>query len=82
MARASTDPADARLLELLDGDLTDDAAHAEVLGLLRKHPALDEARAYVVARAQEAKALLSAVPEGPVRSALESFADIVATRST
>jgi heptaprenyl diphosphate synthase len=81
MARASTDPADARLLELLDGDLTDDAAHAEALGLLRKHPALAEARAYVVARAQEAKALLSVVPEGPVRSALESFADIVATRS-
>jgi heptaprenyl diphosphate synthase len=81
MARASTDPADARLLELLDSDLTDDAAHAEALDLLRKHPALDEARAYVVARAQEAKALLSAVPEGPVRSALESFADILATRS-
>jgi heptaprenyl diphosphate synthase len=81
MARASTDPADARLLELLDGDLTDDAAHAEALRLLRQHPALDEARAYVVARAQEAKALLAAVPEGPVRAALESFADIVANRS-
>ncbi len=38
MARASTDPADARLLELLDGDLTDDARHAEALALLRRHP--------------------------------------------
>ena len=42
---------------------------------------MDEARAYVVARAQEAKALLAALPEGPVREALEAFADIVATRS-
>jgi heptaprenyl diphosphate synthase len=45
MARASTDPADARLHELLDSDLTDDDRHAEALDLLRKHPALDEARA-------------------------------------
>jgi heptaprenyl diphosphate synthase len=81
MARASTDPADARLHELLDGELTDDELHAEALDLLRKHPALDEARAYVVARAADAKQHLSAVPEGPVRAALEAFADIVATRS-
>jgi heptaprenyl diphosphate synthase len=82
MAQASTDPADARLLELLAGDLSDDAPHAEALGLLRKHPALDEARAYVVARADEAKAHLTALPAGPVREALEAFADIVAVRST
>ncbi len=81
MAQASTDPADARLLELLAGDLTDDALHAEALGLLRTHPAMDEARAYVVARAREAKQLLTVLPEGPVREALESLADIVATRT-
>jgi heptaprenyl diphosphate synthase len=82
MARASTDPADARLLELLDADLTDDQLHAEALDLLRKHPAMDEARAYVVAQADSAKALLSVLEPGSVRSALESFADSVATRST
>jgi heptaprenyl diphosphate synthase len=81
MAQASTDPADARLLELLSGELTDDDLHAEALDLLRKHPALDQARAYVVARATEAKQHLTAVPQGPVRAALEAFADIVATRS-
>jgi heptaprenyl diphosphate synthase len=81
MAQASTDPADARLLELLAGELTDDDRHAEALDLLRKHPALDQARAYVVARAAEAKQHLAGVPEGPVRTALEAFADIVATRS-
>ena len=81
MARASTDPADARLLELLAADLTDDDLHAEALDLLRKHPAMTEARDYVVARSVEAKALLSVLPEGSVRSALEAFADIVAVRS-
>jgi heptaprenyl diphosphate synthase len=81
MARASTDPADARLHQLLDGELTDDDLHAEALDLLRKHPALDEARAYVIGQAAEAKQHLAVVPEGPVRAALEAFADIVATRS-
>lgn len=82
MARASTRPEDARLLQLLDSDLSDDRLHAEVLTLLRAHPAMDEARAYVIARAQEAKSLLSVLPLGPVREALESFADLVATRTT
>ncbi|MEZ0577875.1 polyprenyl synthetase family protein [Nocardioides sp. MH1] len=81
MAQASTDPADARLLELLGADLDDDALHAEALDLLRKHPAMDEARAYVIARAEEAKQLLTALPEGSVRDALEAFADVVATRT-
>jgi hypothetical protein len=41
-----------------------------------------EARAYVVARAQEAKSFLTALRAGPVRDALESFADLVAFRSS
>lgn len=84
-AQASTDPADARLQSLLDprvSDLaTDDALHAEALTLLRTHPAIAQARAYVVARSVEAKAHLDVLPAGPVRDALEAFADIVATRS-
>jgi heptaprenyl diphosphate synthase len=82
MARVSSRPQDSRLLQLLDSDLSDDELHAEALTLLRAHPAMDEARAYVVTRAQEAKGLLAVLPAGPVREALESFADIVATRST
>ncbi|CAB4724509.1 MAG: polyprenyl synthetase family protein [Actinobacteria bacterium] len=81
MALASGDPADARLHELLAADLSDDHLHAEALDLLRKHPAMDRARAYVLDQATQAKALLGALPAGPVREALESFADIVATRS-
>ena len=82
LAQRSTDPADARLLELLDSDLTDDALHQETLDLLRSHPAMAEARAYVVALAGEAKALLKVLPEGAARTALEGFADVVATRSS
>ncbi len=82
LARRSTDPADARLLELLDADLTDDALHSEALDLLRKHPAMDEARAYVLERADEARELLRVLPEGsPVREALDAFAEVVATRT-
>ena len=82
MARASSRPQDARLLQLLDSDLADDDLHAEALTLLRAHPAMEQARDYVVARAQEAKSLLTTLPRGSVREALENFADIVATRST
>jgi heptaprenyl diphosphate synthase len=82
IARKSEDPADARLLELLAGDLTDDALHAEALALLRAHPAMAAARDYVASEAVEAKRLLGALPEGAVRTALEAFADVVADRSS
>jgi heptaprenyl diphosphate synthase len=82
IAKRSTDPADARLLELLDSDLADDDLHRETLALLRAHPAMAEARAYVVGLASDAKALLKVLPESSVRTALEGFADVVATRSS
>lgn len=81
LLRRSARDGDARLLELLDSDLSDDAALAECVALLRAHPALAEARAYVQSRAEEAKAALAPLPEGPVRAALEAFADVVAVRS-
>ena len=81
MAQQHRGPEHARLLELLDSDLSDDDRRAEALELLRVHPAMTEARDYVVARAAEAKAHLQVLPEGPVRTALEEFADLVATRS-
>ncbi|MDQ6935374.1 MAG: polyprenyl synthetase family protein [Actinomycetota bacterium] len=81
IAQRSKDPHDARLLELLGDDLDEDERHDEALNLLRSHPAMTEAREYVVARANEAKQLLKVLPEGPVREALESFADIVAART-
>jgi heptaprenyl diphosphate synthase len=81
LARRSTDPADQRLLSLLDADLSDDSLHAEALDLLRKHPAMDEARQYVLDRAQEAQQLLEVLSPGPVRDALDAFAVLIATRT-
>ncbi len=82
LARRSTDPADARLLELLAGDLDDDALVLETLTLLRRHPAMDEARSYVRQRSAEARELLVVLPEGsPLRAALEDFAEAVAIRT-
>jgi heptaprenyl diphosphate synthase len=82
IAKRSTDPADARLLELLEADLTDDDLHAEALELLRKHPAMEEARDYVIARANEARELLKALPESAAREALDAFAALIATRTS
>jgi heptaprenyl diphosphate synthase len=81
IAARSTDPADARLLELLGADLSDDQLHAEALDLLRKHPAMGEARTYVLERAREAQELLKVLPQGPVREALDAFAELIATRT-
>jgi heptaprenyl diphosphate synthase len=81
LARTSTDPADAELLALLAGDLTDDARHARALELLRAHPSLEQARAETQSWAHAARAALKPLPEGPVRDALEALADGVVSRN-
>ncbi|TIC80254.1 polyprenyl synthetase family protein [Nocardioides sp. GY 10127] len=80
-AAGSTDPDDLRLLDLLSRPLSDDAEVDEALRRLRAHPAMDRARAYVQDRAEEAKKHLAVLPAGPVRDALEAFADLVAVRT-
>jgi heptaprenyl diphosphate synthase len=80
LARASTDPADAELHELLDGDLHDDARHARALALLRVHPSLEAARVQTQAWADGARTALAPLPEGPVRDALDALAEGVVTR--
>ena len=81
LARRSADPADARLLELLDSDLSDDAALGEALALLRVHPAIDQARAEVERRAAVARDLLDDLPPGPARRALVELCDSVVSRA-
>ncbi|MFC9689476.1 polyprenyl synthetase family protein [Kribbella sp. NPDC056951] len=76
-----TNPDDARLLELLDSDLSDDARLTETLDLLRAHPAFTQAEDDVRRRASDARRLLSPLPEGPARQALDSLCDLVVTRS-
>lgn len=79
-ALQSTDPADQRLRSLLSKPLVDDAEHAEALATLRRHPAMDRARAHVQAEADAARALLQGLPDIPARAALSALCDAVATR--
>ena len=67
LARASTDPADAELLALLDGDLTTTPAHARALALLRRAPVAGAGPGADQAWADGARAALAPLP-GPVRT--------------
>jgi Geranylgeranyl pyrophosphate synthase len=81
LARESTEPADARLRELLDSDLSDDDDLAEALTLMRAHSSLAKARAEVNRRAEVARSYLEPLPEGPAKQALAALCDTVIGRS-
>ena len=80
LARRSTDPADADLVNLLKAPITDDADVARALEALRAHPAMDEARSVVQEEADAARALLDKLPDTPARAALNAICDTLATR--
>lgn len=81
LARRSTDPADARLLELLDSELAEDADLAEALELMRAHPSMAEARDQIQQRAEVARGHLAPLPDGPAKAALAALCDSVISRS-
>jgi heptaprenyl diphosphate synthase len=81
IALTSTDPADARLQDLLVRPLPDDAEHAEALALLRAHPAIDEARRRAVESADSARDLLASLPHGAARDVLALLCDYVVSRT-
>ena len=80
-ALRSSDPAEARLRELVSQPITDDALHAEALGLLRRSPAMASARETLDGYAAEARSLLATLPDVPARAALQSLADFVVART-
>ena len=80
-ALASTDPASARLRELLSGPITDDDLVAETLEALRTHEAMDQARATARRYADEARDLLGALADIPARAALYALCDLVHSRT-
>ena len=82
LARRSSDPADAELLELLNGSLDDDVRLARAVQLLRAHPALEQARRQTAAWADQARAALAPLPDSPVKAALQMLATAVVQRST
>jgi heptaprenyl diphosphate synthase len=80
-AEATGAPADRELVELLDGDLTDDTRHAEVLRRLRAHPAMEQARRDTIRCAEEARLTLGPLPQCPAKAALEELCDAVVHRA-
>jgi heptaprenyl diphosphate synthase len=80
-ARQSTDPADARLIQLTSGPIQDDDEHAEALALLRAHPAMAQARAEAHRWSDDARAALAGLPAGPARDALGMLCDYVVDRT-
>ncbi|NHN55255.1 polyprenyl synthetase family protein [Calidifontibacter sp. DB0510] len=78
--QASTDPADARLRDLVSRPLTDPAEHAEALALMRAHPALEQAREHTERIAREATALLDPLPDTDAVRALRELPGSVARR--
>ena len=81
LALRRTDPAEARLRELLAGPLVEDGVHAEALDLLRRSPAMIEAHDELVRWAESARAELEALPAGPQTDALSQMCDVVVDRS-
>lgn len=81
-ARRSQRPEDADLVRALAAPITDDAEVDQVLAALRVHPALEEARAFVQAEADRARALLDTLPSGEPTDALHDVCDRLVTRTT
>ncbi|MEI6361644.1 MAG: polyprenyl synthetase family protein [Actinomycetes bacterium] len=81
IALTSTDPADARLQELLARPLPDDAEHAEALALLRAHKALDVARDEARRWSDSARECLEDLPACPARDVMELLCDYVVSRT-
>jgi heptaprenyl diphosphate synthase len=75
---AMRDPAAAGVL---DADLSSDAALAAALGVLRAHPAMDQARAVLASYAEDARRTLEPLPDGPARRALGGLCDYVVART-
>ncbi len=80
-ALRSAGPQDARLVELLDGDLTDAGQRAEALALLRAHPAMEMAKLDLRRWADLARTEILALPDVPARAAFEALCDFVVERT-
>jgi len=77
----AADPPSARLRELLAVLPPDESAIDEALDLLRRSPAMDQARAVLLSYADRARAVLDDLPDVPARTALLALADYVVART-
>jgi heptaprenyl diphosphate synthase len=75
------DAASRELLDLLDGDLSDDAVLADAVRRLALHPATGQARDEAVRWARDAVAALEPLPPSPAHEALRAYAEAVVART-
>jgi heptaprenyl diphosphate synthase len=73
-------PEDQELKSLLSAPM-DDATVARVIPQLRQHQTLKDAKKYLHTFADESKSLLSTLPTGPARSALENLCVAIVDRT-
>ncbi|MEY4418275.1 MAG: hypothetical protein RIQ88_713 [Actinomycetota bacterium] len=78
---AATDPTAAEIVGIIDSGLEDDAKLAQVVELIRKHPALEQANEIAKQWSQEAIDALAILPESSVKNALKIFAEAVVERN-
>jgi heptaprenyl diphosphate synthase len=81
-ALASTDPADARLQDLLRGDLVNDNQLSAALAQLRVSSAMEQARTDLRRWADDARSALTPLPGVPAKAALASLCDLVVERTS
>lgn len=79
-AAAAGDAEAARVVELMDGDLSSDEALAEAVAALAAHPAVDQAWEIADQWAEDAQTVLEPLPDSTVKQALKSFAQAVVRR--
>ena len=77
----SPEPDAVRLRSLVSRPLVDDDEHAEALALMRRSPALAQARQTLQTYADSALAILSGLPDGPPRRALVAVVHGVVERT-
>lgn len=77
---AAQDPEAARILSLVDADLTEDEPLAEAVAAVAGHAVAEESWEFARRWATEGKAEIDALPESTAKLALLAFADAVVNR--
>lgn len=82
LLQVSQNPVDKELWVHIQGDLADDAVLADVLAQLRANPAIEQVRAEITSRAEQARQTLAPLPQGAAKRALLKLCDEVVARSS
>lgn len=80
-AAAEIDEDGAEILRLLDGDLSSEESLATVVGMLRRHPVMEQTRTLARQWADEAIDALEPIPPSEAKEALVAFAELMVNRS-